>query len=262
MNLKLIDSHTHLDMPQFRKDVDKVIERARRSGIIAMITIGISLDSSRAALAFAESHDDIYCTVGWHPHGAHELTEDEIMALKKLAKNPKVVAWGEIGLDYYRDRAPRDKQQTCFRQQIRLARECGLPVVIHDRDAHGDTLRILKEESADEVGGVFHCFSGDWTFARKCLDMGFYISIPGTVTYNNAGEQREVVKRCPMDRLMVETDAPYLTPVPYRGKRNEPSYVVLTARKVAELRNRPLEEISEQLTINTIRLFGLKDINI
>ncbi len=260
MTFKLIDSHTHLDMPHFRKDVEKVIERARQSGLVAMITIGISLESSRAALEIASKHTDVFSTVGVHPHGAHQLSEEEMLSLKEIASNPKVVAWGEIGLDYYRDRAPREWQRLCFRQQITLAREVRLPVVIHDRNAHEDTLKLLEEESARDVGGVFHCFSGDWSFARRCLDLGFYISIPGTVTYNNAGKQREVVRKCPLDRLMVETDAPFLTPVPYRGKRNEPAYVVLTARKLAELKNMSLEKLSEHLTENTVELFGLSDI--
>ncbi len=255
--MKLIDSHTHLDMPQFRKDVERVIESAWNSGLVAMVTVGISPESSRAALEISRKHQNIFCTVGLHPHGAHDLTDEEATLLKELAADENVVAWGEIGLDYYRNRSPRDFQQLCFRQQIQLARECKLPVVIHDRDAHDDTLRILKEESAHEIGGVFHCFSGDWAFARKCLDIGFYISIPGTVTYNNADKQREVVRKCPLNRLMVETDAPYLTPVPYRGKRNEPSYVVLTARKMAEIRGMPLEELAEHLTNNTVSLFKL-----
>lgn len=257
MSIRLIDSHTHLDMPQLRKDIKRVIERAHASGVAAMVTVGISLESSRSALEIAEKYSGIYCTVGLHPHGAHELSEDEIVSFKEIARNEKVVAWGEIGLDYYRDRAPRELQRLCFRLQINLARETGLPVVIHDRDAHEDTIRILKEESAQEVGGVFHCFSGDWDFAKRCLDMGFCISIPGTVTYSNAGQQRDVVRKCPPERLLVETDAPFLTPMPYRGKRNEPAYVVFTARKIAELKNVSLEEMSERLTKNTARLFNL-----
>ena len=262
MGFKLIDSHTHLDMPRLRKDIKKVIERAHNSGVTAMVTVGISLESSRSALEIAEKYSGIYCTVGLHPHGAHELSEEEIVLYKGIAESEKVVAWGEIGLDYYRDRAPRELQRLCFRQQINLARETNLPVVIHDRDAHEDTLRILKEESAHEVGGVFHCFSGDWDFAKRCLDMGFYISIPGTVTYSNAAKQRDVVRNCPLERLLVETDAPFLTPVPYRGKRNEPAYVVFTARKMAELKDLSLEEISERLTENTVRLFNLPEVEL
>ncbi len=255
--VRLIDSHTHLDMPQFQKDLHGVIERARNSGVVAMITVGISLDSSEKALEIARKYPFIYSTVGCHPHGAHDLPGEEMSRLKELAMDPRVVAWGETGLDYYRDRAPRDKQRACLRQQVALARECRLPLVIHDREAHDDVIRILKDESAQEVGGVIHCFSGDWNYAKKCLDLGFYISVPGTVTYKNAEIQREVVRKCPLERLMVETDAPYLTPVPYRGKRNEPAYVVFTAKKVSELRNMPLDEISERLTENTVRLFRL-----
>ncbi len=257
MKIRLIDSHTHLDMPQFENDLKGVINQANSAGVVGMVSVGVSLSSSRKALEIAYSHPNIFSTVGWHPHGAHDLTLDEISALKELAKDPKVVAWGEVGLDFFRNRAPRDKQIACFRRQISLAREVGLPLVIHDRDAHNDVVRVLREESAADVGGMFHCFSGNWALARKVLDLGFYISIPGTVTFKNATVQQDVVKKCPEDRLLIETDAPFLAPVPYRGKRNEPSYLVYTARKISELRGISLERLAERTFANALSLFNI-----
>lgn len=255
--LRLTDSHTHLDMPEFSKDLPDVIKRALDTGLVAMVTVGISLSSSLKALEIARGHSEIYSTVGWHPHGAHPLTNKEIDSLKSLAEEPKVVAWGEVGLDFYRNRASRNDQISCFRTQVNVAREVKLPLVIHDREAHDETLKILREEAAEEVGGVFHCFSGDWTFAKKCLDLGFYISIPGTVTFKKSEMQKKVARLCPMDRLLIETDAPYLTPVPYRGKRNEPSYVLHTAEKLAEIRNLSLADLAWETSRNAARLFNL-----
>jgi TatD DNase family protein len=256
----LIDSHAHIDMSEFNNDLDEVIKRADEQGVKAIIDVGIDEASSKAAVALAEKYEQVYAAVGIHPHDAESATETTFKVLESLAYHPKVVAIGEMGLDYYRNLSPRLVQQKVFRQQIELAKKFRKPIIVHDRDAHADTMKILKEQRAVEVGGVLHCFSGSWEMAKECLKMGFYISFAGPVTFSNARKLHEVAKKVPLDRILVETDCPFLTPVPFRGKRNEPSYVVKTAEKIAQLKGISFEELAKHTTENAMRLFNLTDL--
>ncbi|HEX8960382.1 MAG TPA: TatD family hydrolase [Geobacteraceae bacterium] len=254
----LIDTHAHIDGRDFQPDFSAMLERAREAGLSHIITVGADLESSRAALRLAEEHDHIFCAVGIHPHDAERVTERCYAEIRDMAAgHGKVVAIGEIGLDFYRDRSAREDQERVFRRFIRLARELSLPIIIHDRDAHQRVMAILREEQATEVGGVLHCFSGDLAMARECVDMGFYLSIPGTVTYPSNEPLREVVRGVKIEHLLVETDCPYLTPVPHRGKRNEPAYVRITAEKVAELKGLSLADVGRITSLNARRLFGI-----
>lgn len=254
----LIDSHAHLEMPEFRKDLEEVIRRATESGVDYLFTVGTERKDWKRALEIAYSHPMIYAILGVHPHNAKEIDDRTYATLRDLCRNEKVVAYGEIGLDFFRKLSPPEIQITKFREQIALAKELHLPVVVHDRDAHRETLDILKSERAEEWGGIIHCFSGDYWMAKECLDMGFYISIPGTVTFKNAGVFQEIVKKLPLESLLVETDAPFLTPVPFRGKRNEPSFVRYTARKIADLKRIPFEKVAEVTSANALRVFRLE----
>ncbi|MDY0041357.1 MAG: TatD family hydrolase [Desulforhabdus sp.] len=253
----LVDTHAHLDFPEMAQDLRSVLGRAEANGIGQIITIGISLASSKSAIALAADHANVFATVGIHPHGAFDLDEENCATIRTLARREKVAAIGEIGLDYYRDRQPRQIQRTCLRRQLEIASELRLPVVFHVRDAYDDFLQIVQEYTDSLVGGVMHCFSGTWETAEKCLDFGFYLSIPGTVTYPKAQIQQEVAMRAPLDRLLVETDAPFLAPVPHRGKVNEPSFVLHTAQKIAQLRRCGLEEVAGQTSRNAQRVFLL-----
>jgi TatD DNase family protein len=255
----LIDTHCHLDLKDFDGDRPAVLRRALESGVGRLITIGIDLPSSRRAVALASECEEVYATVGIHPHGACRLTSRQTQELLALGRERRVVAYGEIGLDFYRDRQPRPVQRSCFGEQLALARQLGLPVVVHDRDAHEETLEILRAEKTWERGGVMHCFSGDWRFAQRCLDLNLYIAIAGPATFHTAANLHDVVRRCPLDRLVLETDAPFLTPVPERGRRNEPAFLRHTAAKVAALRKTPLAEISRQTSENAWRLFRLPE---
>jgi len=253
----LIDAHTHLDMPQFDLDRDQAISRARRAGLTTIVTVGVNPESNRSALKLADEYDFIYCTLGVHPHDAQIWNPSVKEELNRLLDHPKVVAVGETGLDYFRLMSPRESQQRAFREHIRLAGEKSLPLVIHDRDAHQEVLDILEEEGGRQVGGVIHCFSGDTSMAEKCLDMGFFISIPGIITFSKAQELRRVVDMTPLDRLLVETDAPYLAPVPFRGKRNEPAYVAYTAAEVARIKKVSREEAGNATARNTKAVFRI-----
>jgi len=253
----LVDTHAHLDDEQFDTDRGEVLSRARGAGVTAIVNASYHLPSAAAAAALAADHDWIYAACGIHPHEAGGARPGYQDTLRELAARPKVVAIGEIGLDYYRDLSPREEQRRIFREQLSLARELELPVIIHSRDAHGDVLRILKGDGVGPAGGVMHCFSGSWEMAREVLAMGFYISLAGPVTFSNATRLAEVARRLPCDRLLVETDCPYLAPVPYRGRRNEPAYVRLVAQKVAELRGVPFEELAAQTAENAARVFRL-----
>jgi TatD DNase family protein len=254
----LIDSHAHLEMPEFRRDLTEVIQRAKASGIDYIFTVGTEKKDWNRALEIAHSHPSVYAILGVHPHNAREIDEETYPTLRKLCADDKVRAYGEIGLDFYRNLSPQDVQLNRFREQIQLAKELGLPIVVHDREAHQETLEILKSEKAEGYGGIIHCFSGDYEMARECIDMGFYISIPGSITFKNAGGFQDVVRQIPLDSLLIETDAPFLTPVPFRGKRNEPSYVRYTAQKVAEIKKVSLEKVAEVTTENALRVYGLK----
>ncbi len=251
----LVDTHAHLDMPDFEGDLKEVILRAERQGVEKIITIGIDVPSSRRAVEIALAHEGVFATVGIHPHNASGWKDSDIDELCELASCPKVVAWGEIGLDFNRNYSPPGDQLGLFEAQVRRSVDIQLPVVIHDREAHEKVIEILKKYPRS--AGVVHCFSGDMDVARIFLDLGMFISIPGTVTYKKADTVREVAAGIPSDRILVETDAPYLTPVPYRGKRNEPSFVRLTALEIARLRGLEPEEFFKLTSLNAARLFRL-----
>jgi TatD DNase family protein len=258
----LIDSHAHLDMPQFDTDRESVLERARAADVRAVLTLGVDGDSSQRAVALAQRYPGVYAAVGIHPHEAVHATPEVYKTLVRLAREPKanrIIAWGEIGLDYHYNHSPPDVQRREFRRQIRLARELDLPVCIHSRDAHEDIVAILAEEKAMDVGVVMHCFSADEWIARRCLDLGYYISFAGPVTFTNARQLPAVVSLIPNDRLLIETDAPYLSPHPWRGRehRNEPARVAVIAARLAALRGVGLEEIGEAVTQNFKTLFKI-----
>jgi TatD DNase family protein len=231
----LIDSHAHLDDAQYDQDREAMLVRAQEAGIEALVTIGCDLATSRAAVELAGRHAHVYATIGVHPHEVKHIGDDWYDALRRLARHPKVVAYGETGLDYHYNYSPPKLQRERFREQVCLARELNLPIVVHTREAQEDTIAILKDEKAADVGGVFHCFSGDPWLAKAALDLGFYLSFSGVLTFQNAAALRDIAKTVPRDRLLVETDCPYLTPVPHRGKRNEPAYVKLVAETLAEV---------------------------
>jgi TatD DNase family protein len=254
----LIDSHCHIDDARYDSDRDEMLQRAREAAVGHFITIGCDLESSRAAVALAEKHPEIWATIGVHPHEVKRIETDWFDELRALAKSKQVVAYGEIGLDYHYDHSPRNVQRARFREQVQLARELHLPIVIHTREAQDDTITILKEEKAQELGGVFHCFSGDAWLAKDALDLGFYLSFSGVVTFQNATMLRQIIKTVPLERILVETDSPYLTPVPHRGKRNEPAYVRHVAEKIAEIKDVSLSEVEEETTKNTKRLFQIQ----
>lgn len=253
----LIDSHAHLDMREFNKDRNDVMQRADDCGIEHIITVGIDVESCRSAMRLSDEFGPVYATVGIHPHHVKEIDDASYDLLRAFARHKKVCALGEIGLDFFRNISPQDVQKKRFRELLALAREVKLPVVVHDRDAHDETLAILKEERAFEVGGVLHCFSGDYRMAAQCFDMGFYISIPGTITFRNAHTLQEVVRRSPLERMLIETDAPFLTPVPFRGKRNEPSYVRFVADSIAQLKGIDAKEVALVTTRNAQSLFHI-----
>ncbi|MHB8766982.1 MAG: TatD family hydrolase, partial [Deferrisomatales bacterium] len=253
----IVDTHAHLTLEGLREDVPGVLARARAVGVGAVITVGIDLDDSRAAVSLARSHQGLWATVGVHPHDAAGLREADLDELAELARAPEVVAWGEIGLDFYRNRSPREEQERWFRAQLARARELDLPVVIHDRDAHAETLAVLRPEVAQGLRGVLHCFSGDLAFAREVLALGFYLSVPGTVTYPKADELRRVVASVPLERVLLETDCPYLAPQPVRGARNEPAHLVHTAAEVARIRGLAVGDVARITTRASQELFGV-----
>ena len=255
----LIDSHCHLDQPAYAPDRDAAIARARACGVGRMITVGAggTLTSNRAAVALAEHDDDIFAAVAVHPHDASEITDDTYPELRALWAHPKVMAVGETGLDYYYNHSTPDVQRHHLRRFVREARQANLPLVIHCRDAFDDLLPILREEDAQTVGGVLHCFSGTQAEADACLALGFYLSFSGIITFKTAAALRSVVQRTPMDRLLIETDAPFLAPTPYRGKRNEPALLRQVAEQIAEATGRELEEIARVTGDNASRLFRL-----
>ncbi len=248
------DTHAHLDDKQFEADRIIVMQRAKDAGISTIVNIGHTERSSTEAVSLASTYPFIFATIGIHPHDAKDCTEKTWELLQRLSQNPKVVAWGEIGLDYYRDLSPRDIQRKVFIHQIELANQIGLPVVIHNRDAHGDILQIIKKHRP-EAGGVFHSYSGSWEMAKDLLKMGFYISFSGPITYKNARHTLEVAANVPEDRFVVETDCPYLTPEPYRGKRNEPVYVRQVVMKIAQIKGISFEKTAELSSQNAKRLF-------
>lgn len=253
------DSHAHIHGGEFRDDLDAVIDRARQEGVGTIVTVGTDLPTSHQAVACAAAHHGVYATVGIHPHDAAAATEDAMLRLERLALDhtDRVVAVGETGLDFYRDRSPRHLQEELFRRHIRLARTLSLPLVVHDRDAHERILSILDEEDGWSAGGVMHCFSGDVEMARYCIERGFFISIPGTITYPSSDPLREVVRRTRVESMLIETDSPYLTPAPQRGKRNEPSFVRHVAAMIAEIKELSVEDVGRVTTLNAHRLFRI-----
>lgn len=262
MQIPLIDSHCHLDFPSFDIDRAAVLERARNEGVVRVVTVGAGrgVEGTRAALQISREHPGfVHSTAGLHPHQAGLLEKpglwEEIAA---LAASPEVVAVGETGLDFFYDNAPREAAREAFRRQIALAVALKKPLVVHTRCAREDTLALLREEGAARAGGVIHCFSEDWDFARRALDLGFCLSFSGIVTFPKAVEVHEAARKAPEDSILVETDAPYLAPVPRRGRRNQPAYTAHTAAHLARLRGRPFAEFAAAATRNTLRLFGLE----
>jgi TatD DNase family protein len=253
----LVDSHCHLDFPDFATELDGVVDRARAAGVERIVTISTRVKRHRAVSAIAERFPNIYCSVGTHPHYAHEELDITVEHLVALTRAAKVVAIGEAGLDYHYDNSPRDAQEQGFRNHIAAARETGLPLVIHSRDADRDMARILEEETGKGAfQAVLHCFTGGSDLARRAMALGLYISFTGILTFKKSEDLRGVAAALPPDRILVETDAPYLAPGPYRGKRNEPAYVVETAKTLAQIRGVSTEEIARQTTENFYRLFS------
>lgn len=252
----LIDTHCHLNHTDFDGDRAAVIERARAAGVAAMVVIGYDLASSEAAVALAEREPSLFATVGVHPHNASTLDERVVARLQELAASPKVLAVGEIGLDFYRNLSPRKAQEAAFRRQIRLARELGLPMVFHTRDSEAEVLEILHDEGTGGLPGVLHCFSAGREIAEQCFALGLHVGIGGVVTFKNARALQETVRTLPLERIVLETDAPYLAPHPHRGRRNEPAHVALVAACLAKLQQRPLKEVAALTTQNACALFG------
>lgn len=253
----LFDTHAHYDDEKFALDKDEVIEKAYRSGVSYIINAATDIKSCEESLAFARKYEYVYAAVGIHPHEVGKVDENTLSRIAQLAKEDKVVAIGEIGLDYYYDTAPREIQKHWFAQQINLARELQLPIIVHDRDAHQESMDIIKDNKANEVGGVFHCYSGSVEMAKELLNYNFYISVGGALTFKNAKKLVEVVSWIPIDRLLIETDCPYLTPEPHRGKRNDSSYVRFVAEKVAQIKQLSFEEVAQVTLENAKKLFRL-----
>lgn len=255
--MSLIDTHAHLTDPKFDSEIDEVIARANDAGVDRIIVCGYDLESSRAAVEMARRFECVYAAVGIHPHDAKSYSAGIESAIEELSRAPKVVAIGETGLDYHYDFSPRCAQVAAFEAQIELAARVGLPVVIHSREADGEALQVLTGRGGNNIAGVFHCFSGDVEFARAVLDAGFYIGVDGPVTYRGSEKLRGVVEFCPLDRLLIETDCPYLAPVPHRGKRNEPAYVRYVAEEAARVKGISFEKLAEATTANARKLFRL-----
>lgn len=254
----LFDTHVHLNADQFNDDLQEVIARAQAEGVTKMVVVGFDRPTITKAIELCETYEFLYASVGWHPVDAIDMTLDDLEWLRELSSHPKVVALGEMGLDYHWDKSPKDVQKDVFRKQIQLAKQVKLPIIIHNREATADIVEILKEEKAQEVGGIMHCFSGSAETALECLEMNFYISLGGPVTFKNAKKPKEVAQAVPLDRLLIETDCPYLAPHPYRGKRNEPAYVKLVAEQIAELKGVSYEEVANATMENAKKLFDLK----
>jgi len=261
---KLIDTHAHLDDPKFDNDRGDVIKRAIDAGIEYIITVGTwhppqaEEKGLEHVTELAGEYDLIYTALGVHPHDAKDANDDAFDEIKKLSTHPKVIAIGETGLDYHYEHTPKDIQKSVFRKHIQIARELNLPLTIHTREAHNDTIEILVEEGVGDIGGVLHCFSGSYEMAKKCLDMGLYLSFTGVVTFPKATNIHEIVKKIPMERMLVETDCPYLAPEPYRGKRNEPAFIMETAKRIAEIKGVSFDDVARITTLNAKELFGIE----
>ncbi len=254
----LIDTHVHLNADHYDEDLDAVIDRARDAGIEKMVVVGFDRKTIERTMKLIDEHSDVYGVIGWHPVDAVDCTDEDLEWIEELSKHEKIVGIGETGLDYHWDKSPKDIQQKVFRKQIALAKRVNLPIIIHNRESTEDCVEILKEENAGEIGGIMHAFSADENVADEVIGMNFYISLGGPVTFKNAQLPKDIAVHVPLEKLLVETDAPFLTPHPYRGKRNEPSYVKLVAEKIAELRDMPYEAFAKATTENAERLFNFK----
>jgi TatD DNase family protein len=260
-DLTLVDTHCHLDMSPLNSRPEALLTAAHEAGVDTMITVGIDLDSSRRAISLAQRYTGVFATVGIHPHNVATITERDYEKLREMVHNDydaRVVAYGEIGLDFVKLHTPTDLQIVHFRRQLQLAKELQLPIVVHNREAHAQIMAILREESPFPAGGVMHCFSGDIHLAEQVMELGLFISIPGIVTFNNAKDMQEVARLIPLTALLLETDAPFLAPVPMRGKQNEPAFLPHTARRIAQLRDESPQVIARCTTANANRLFRLQ----
>lgn len=255
--IKFVDSHAHLDDKKYEDDRDLLIEQLYDAGIKYCINVGESVATSLASIDLAAKYDMIFATVGIHPHHADNVTEDDLIEIERISSAHKVVAVGEIGLDYYYDTSSRENQKKIFQKQLDVAVKVDLPVVIHNRDSEDDCLDILQQYRDKGIRGCIHCFSGTLDFAKACMEMGFYISFAGQITFPKAEDLREVVKNIPLDKMLIETDSPYLAPQPKRGKRNEPPYVSFTAHKISELKGVDIETVAKITAENTAKLFSL-----
>lgn len=253
----LFDTHAHINAEQFADDLEEVLKRAEDAGVTNIVVVGFDRPTITKAMELVDTYENIYGCIGWHPVDAIDCRDEDLQWIEDLCKHPKIVALGETGLDYHWDKSPKEVQHELFRKQIRLAKKLKLPIMIHNREATEDCIRILKEEQAEEVGGIMHCFSGDPETAMEVIDMNFYVSLGGPVTFKNAQQPKEVVKVVPLDKLLIETDCPYLAPHPFRGKRNEPAYVKLVAEQIAQLKGLTFEEIAEITTKNAKKLFEI-----
>lgn len=254
----LFDTHTHINATEFNEDLEDVINRAMDAGMEKMVVVGFDRPTINRAMELVEQYDFVYASIGWHPVDAVDMVDEDLLWIEELAKHPKVIAIGEMGLDYHWDKSPKDVQKEVFRKQIQLAKKVKLPIIIHNREATSDIVEILKEESAEEVGGIMHCYGGSVETALECIKMNFYISLGGTVTFKNARKPKEVAEAISLDHLLIETDCPYLAPTPFRGKRNEPSYVKLVAEEIAKIKGISYEEVAKKTTENAKKLFGIK----
>lgn len=254
----IVDSHAHLDMEDLKDQLPAVLKRAKDNGICAIVSVGIDYESSYEALKIARKNPMVYATIGVHPHNAKDIKKDDLLNIKALANDKKVVAYGEIGLDFFKNFSPKDVQLKVFEEQLDIAEELRLPIVIHERNAQKEVYSILRSRDKKENRGVIHCFSGDVDIAKKFIELGFLISIPGIVTFKKADTLRQVVKHISLDSILLETDAPFLAPEPFRGKINEPSYILWTARAVASLRGIHLEEVAHITTENAKRIFKIE----
>lgn len=255
----LFDTHTHINAVQFKDDLEEVIDRAQQAGVKEMVVVGFDRETINEAIKLIDTYDFLYGAVGWHPVDAIDMTPSDLKWIEELAtSHPKIVALGEMGLDYHWDKSPKEVQHQVFREQIQLAKRIDMPIIIHNREATEDIVKILQEERAETVGGIMHCYTSDLETAKLCMDMNFYISFGGPVTFKNADLPKEVAKEIPLNRLLIETDCPYLSPHPYRGKRNEPARVKLIAEKIAELKGVSLDEIARVTSNNAKTLFRLK----
>ena len=254
----IIDTHAHLDFEDYNLDLDNVIFNAKKNGVNKIIIPGVNQTDWQRIINLIDKYDELYGALGTHPSDATTWDDSSEELLLELSKHNKIVAIGEIGLDYYYDKEAANLQKEIFIKQIEIAKKINKPIIIHDREAHLDTLNIVKETQAQTIGGVFHCYSGSVEFARECIKLGFYIAFGGVVTFKNAKNVKNAAKEIPLDRILLETDSPYLSPAPNRGQRNEPAYTLFVAQEIANLKNIPINEVQETTTKNALDLFALK----